>query len=300
MAERTWTYLLPTGERLEARLDLEGDVESVYLGPRLVSRSAGRKVGGHAVVFLHGEAAGPFRGGTAARVVFRSTPPACEVTVGDRPLDPSEVPAVAQPKGVPPDAVVVNVATSRGGRRVLGAMVVALVGGGAAVYLADQQYRVRAIGGEPLTERAVTPNGMLRVHHSPDFHPTVRRMPNGGGDVVTLVRDGHEGEIVMIAIPRTTAPNAPRLEAALATGASEPWARPDTEVLRGVGTIETCFDDGAVTRLRVATIDSRPFDVWSCTFVRRARGYRFVTIAPPGKGLENAVLRRVVLATDLL
>src|SRR5437763_708004 len=102
MAERTWEYLLPTGERLETRFDASSNTESVYLGQRLVSRSTGPKPGGHVVELMHGDAAGPFRGGSKARVVFDAIGPKCDVSIDEHPLEPSDVPPVAQPKEKPP------------------------------------------------------------------------------------------------------------------------------------------------------------------------------------------------------
>ncbi len=316
MAERTWEYLLPTGERLEARLDPETDVESVYLGPRLVSRSTGRKPGGHVVEIMHGEAAGPFRGGSAARVVFEASPPRCDVTVDERPLEATVVPPVAQPKEIPPDAVALVVAPPRANRRLVAVVAVALVAGGFAVWRADEQYKLDRIGALPLDSKAVSPNRMLRLHYSRDFDVGVRQLPLTTDDaralsvaqmtahdypnLVTLVRRDHRGGAAILAMPHTTAPTSPELDAKLATGASEPWAPPGTKVRGAAATIEKCFDKTAITMLRTVDIDDRRYHVWSCTFVRDGRGYRFVTFAPEFADDDAAVLRRVVLATDLL
>jgi hypothetical protein len=309
MAERTWEYLLPTGEKLETRFDPESTTESVYLGPRLVSRSHGRKVGGHVVELMHGEAAGPFRGGTTARVVFDAIGPRCEVTVDDRPLEPSIVPPVAQPKD-PPHAEVVLVGPPRraSNKIVVTFAVVALVGlavGGLAVRRAAH---LRAIGALPLERAAVTPNGMLRVHYSVDFTPTVHEeseIPAAASrdltNVVVLSRERGEGGIVMIALPQTS--NRPAdLDARLAARQDAPWAQVklDWASTPSYAIGECVGDKTALVSVREVIVRGQSFQIWACTFVRNGRGYRFTTWWAEGDDEAAQVYRRIVDTTDLL
>jgi hypothetical protein len=100
-------------------------------------------------------------------------------------------------------------------------------------------------------------------------------------------------------MPSATASTSEGLALELRADMQEPeWAR--TRVKTEVATTDRCFDKGAITTLRTVPIDERYFHVWSCTFVRDGRGYRFLAWAPEYADNDMAVLRRVVLATELL
>src|SRR5438105_12963283 len=98
MADRTWSFALANGESLVARRDFATGVETVYLGPRLVSRSGpGGKPEGHVV-----------RGaGCEARVLFAADGSTCDVldAQGKQPIAsiaPAPVAAyVPAPRGFP-------------------------------------------------------------------------------------------------------------------------------------------------------------------------------------------------------
>jgi hypothetical protein len=321
MPERSWEWLLPTGERLAARYDPDTGTESVYLGPRLVSRAHGGKPGGHTVEIMHGDAAGPFRGGSTARVVFGFEPmgPRCDVTVDDRPLEPTEVPPVAQPKDVPPDAVVVGTPL-RANRRFFAAFAALGIGLVAAAYLSAREEWRRTHVGPPLQIAARTPNGMLRVRYSDDFHVAVEALPQDKAEidatppdarqppldaphhtnVVSLTRSDRGGGIFFIALPHAGAADADALERRLATGMSEPWAKDVTAITtRWVGLQRCAGEEGNVV-VRTAWIDSSAYTVWSCTLVKSGRGYRFVTVWLEQAPSTEYTLRQIVEATTLL
>lgn len=305
MAERTWEYLLPTGERLETRFDPDTHTESVYLGQRLVSRSTGPKIGGHVVELMHGDAAGPFRGGSAAKVVFDAMGPKCEVTIDDHPIEPSEIPPVAQLKEKPPDAEIVRVGPDKRGG-VIALVTIVLIGSIVVIglWFAERERKLAEIGARSLDLSARTPNGLLRIHYSADFTPQVSASPDSvppdsrSNVVVLRPRDTRRGGIVMITLPGPPDSLA-ALETSLATGAGEPWAEPGVEIAQARIGAAGCFGDKhAAALVRSVKMSNAHFRVWSCTFLRRSRGYRFVTWSTNDRDAQ--VYKRIVDATELL
>jgi hypothetical protein len=85
-----WEWTLPTGQKVVAKADAATRVESVFLGPRLVSRSpAGGKPEGH--VLPRGDNdGGPYRGQSEIRVVFGST---CRLILEGKELEGRSLPS---------------------------------------------------------------------------------------------------------------------------------------------------------------------------------------------------------------
>lgn len=85
MTRRTWAWPLPTGETLVAKIDPSSSTESVFLGPRLVSRAPhGSKVDGHTIRLRSGAT---YRGASDVRVFFEED--ACRVEIDGQVLDAS-------------------------------------------------------------------------------------------------------------------------------------------------------------------------------------------------------------------
>jgi hypothetical protein len=90
---RVWEWRLPDGRRVVAKLDAESGTESVFLGPRLVSRGPrGSRPDGH-LVPLTPVVDAPYRGGSDAKVCFDGT--GCHFVVDGEAKTPDESPPTA-------------------------------------------------------------------------------------------------------------------------------------------------------------------------------------------------------------
>lgn len=99
MRELTWLWTLPSGDAVKATLDRHRDMESVWLGPRLASRSRiGQRPEGHLIGLARGRA-GPYRSGAVIgaahdlQVIFDRqddplAPPTCALWLGSVPIAP--------------------------------------------------------------------------------------------------------------------------------------------------------------------------------------------------------------------
>ena len=185
--------------------------------------------------------------------------------------------------------------------RALAAFAIVLAGLAAVAWAADRKAQLMRIGAMPLDEEAVTPNHMLRVHYSRDFWIRVTQT-FGGTDVVTLVRPTGFGGVALFAIPNAVSATSAQLDQTYAADPRlEEWAPMGMVFGATIPTAERCREgDDAVTRVRIAEVSDQRWRVWSCTFVRNGRGYRFVTYAPEHAEQTMAVLRRLALATDVL
>ncbi|MBX3191057.1 MAG: hypothetical protein KF819_28935 [Labilithrix sp.] len=304
MADRSWEYLLPTGERLEVRLELETLTESVYLGPRLVSRSPqGGKADGH-VVPLHGE--GPFRGGSAARVAFVHEPPSCEVSIDGRILEPSLIPPVAQPPDRPPDAeiVVVREAPRRG--RLFAGIILVVLGVPAIVFFVLQAAEKARVS-PPLDVVETTPNGALEIRFSSALDVSVVEAPTPGPgprlvaadrrdrvNVVTIDRRGRDQRVVMVVDPRPTTTDLGQLHDLLATVEPHAWPPADGKILSRERRAGLCrAADAQSTELRV-DVRGTKMRVWSCSFLAAGKGYRFATYIREADASDERILREIV------
>jgi hypothetical protein len=270
MAARSWEYMLPTGERLEVRLD--DGVESVFLGPRLVSRSpAAARSDGHTISLAHGDAAGPFRGGGTLRVVVAGEQ--CEVTLDGHPLETAIVPPVAQP-GLPPHAEVVEVGAAPGDVRVSGralAVIGVLFVGGFAILLAV----IRARDSRPLPPRVDlvrndiwSANARLHVWYPSGW--TAQAPEIEGKDLVVL---GHATTTTatFAAMPDgSLAPAAlqARLRASDALAGATPLEDPRRESGRCAG------HEAEIENARVKE-DGVPYRTRACSFHNGATTYRY-------------------------
>jgi hypothetical protein len=307
MAE--WEYLLPTGEKLEAQLDTETLTESVYVGPRLVSRSPpGGKGEGHVVPMTHGDGAGPFRGGSSARVVFEHEPPSCEVSIDGRPLEPTVVPPVAQPPDKPPDAEVVIVREARPTiSRALFAILLVAVGVPCVVFLTLRALdRTRAKPALPLVLAKRMPNGSLEVRYSEDFDVTTIDAPSPGRarvvaadprdrvNVMTLDRRGRDQRVVIVAEPHPTTTDFHELHGLLANAEPQAWRPQDGKVLSLATGTGRCHVPNAVIAESRVDVRGTKLRVWSCTFSVDGKAFRFVTYVHAAEAAEEPMLRRIV------
>jgi hypothetical protein len=291
MADRTWEWRLPNGESLIARFDATLHVESIWIGPRLVSRSPqGGKSEGHAV------ALGPGKGPYEANVLFGANGTTCTVRIEGQELLPVRM----------PDTIAASSARSEGGSagfllRFGITVLLFAVAAGAAFIMIRRGREEQVLAEGTIDKTFASPNGLFIAHHSAAFKPSVPpKLPPDVGVVALLNKKKDESVFVLAFLLPSTIPD-------------DPWKLHETiqkgfvKGLMGEGATyeeterkdEICLGEpGAVVRARTH-VENESGWMWSCTFVHAGYPYRVMYVFPDRNGGDEALLRKMVDATEL-
>ena len=122
MAHREWLWRLDDGTRVRAELDLSSRVESVYVGPRLVSRRAAAAALGDGHVIDLGATGGVYRGPGEARVAFDTFEgglASCTLTIAGNVIQPKRAPRPVRTFALPAIVAALAYVIAYRGARVL-------------------------------------------------------------------------------------------------------------------------------------------------------------------------------------
>ena len=313
-----WEWDLPDGSTILARLELPARIESVWLGQRLVSRSAAGGKGADHVVTLPAPKVEQPKSGDA----YRAAPPPVEATVT---FDPIGAHCTLRLDGVPmpptrePEDPIA--ASSRYGEarapKILGmqrkhAVVVLPVAAALLCALVIpptfrgiMNRRARAkIADAPAetarTESLEAPDRSLVAHFPADFESTVDEQ----GAFISLHRPKKLEMLVLISTPRTDVDEPRDLDrimskdlAAYATktgAAMSTTITVDGECHGFPGVISTS------TLSKPEKSDDIPLKVVACSALQYGRGYFFAYFVPEFLAeVEEPELQRIVNATDI-
>ena len=313
-----WEWDLADGSTILARLELPARIESVWLGQRLVSRSAkGGKGADHVVPLPSPKVETPKKGDA-----YRAAPPPVEATVTFDPIGAYCTlrldGVVTAPTREPEDAIA---ASSRYGEqrapRILGmprkrAVVVlpiafavlcalaipptfrSVVRSRARAKIADATAEVAR------TETVLAPDGSLVVHFPADFESTVDEQ----GAFLSLHRPKKLEMIVLISTARTDIDDPRDLDRIM----TKDLASYATKTGATMSTTITVDGDchampGVVSTATLSKPDKSddiPLKVVSCSALQSGRGYFFAYFVPEFLAeKEEPALQAIVQATDL-
>jgi hypothetical protein len=303
LADRTWQWQLPSGEALIARFDPTSHVESIWLGPRLVSRSGqGGKREGHAVILTPTAvpAAQPYRGPHEAVVLFDADGKACSLRIEGMDLPPVRTPGALDAASRSP-----NVSPSVQGQgwtlgRVVGAGVGVLVGVllSRAIFVAVVHRRENVVVNTTISATHPSPNGLFVAHYPAAFTPVVQPgLPEGTFMLRHPSKDEH---VAICAFPNAVPDDPWKLQqivqrdgvaGLLRTGATyEETERRD----------ETCAGKNGAVVIGKVTAKGTTGKMWSCTFVHGGHPYWLMYLIDDRDAqADEAMLRRIVDATEL-
>jgi hypothetical protein len=280
-----WEWSLPAQTRIAATLDVDTQVESVYVGERLASQAArGTKPEGHAIPFTHDGAS------RSVVVTFDRQVLVCVLRLDDMEVAPELWPV--RKRGAPPPPQTFTFPT---GMVLLGLLVVA-----AGVAFVALRARAPADPGAEPTLAHRSDNGLLVAHFPATFAARRAVVPSGIGGVVLEERP-HADAIVILALPASDPPHEPWLLQRKLHGEAV------ANVPRGKGGYEetarsdgTCFGQpAAVVRGRMKTVHEQA-RVWSCAFVKDDAGYlAMVAVRESATAEEETRLRATLDATEL-
>jgi hypothetical protein len=276
MAKLEWEWVLG-GEVVRATLDASAGVESVLVGPRLVSRSSpGGSPDGHAV---------PLQAGGDARVYFNVATRECVLYLNGAAVPPVRVGSKASSSSA---SVLVAV--------VVVGFVVLLVFGALAVY-GVRQYVADSKAAQattPLSQKYDGPKGLLVAHYPADFAAQMR-----GEYSLQLMRSPRDDSILLIALDEPVSTDPAELSRvalkpiidALAEKGSADTAR------AGAG---TCLGRPAYVTEGTANVGLENVITWSCTFVENGHGYVFfASVNKLFADADRPLLQRVIDATEI-
>ena len=317
-----WEWELADGAKIIARLEMPERIESVWLGPRLVSRSGAGGKGDEHVVPLPA----PKTDRPSSPDAYRAAPPPREATIRFDAIAvfcTLRVDGVVVPPTFIPDDADVNAsapasAYERATRRKifgmplqraapLGAAMVGLLIAiaGPPAYRSVRSSRARAkIANTPAaterTEVLDAPDGSITAHYPADFDSTLDQH----GAFISLHRPQKLEMIVLVSMPRTDLDD-PRDLDRIMTKELEAFATRTGAAMSTTITVDgTCQGfPGVVSTAMLSKPDQSddiPLKVATCTMLRNGRGYFFAYLVPDFLAeREEPELRRVVDATDI-
>ncbi len=276
MAKLEWEWVVG-GEVVRATLDASASIESVLVGPRLVSRSApGGHPEGHVV---------PLQAGGDARVYFNAATRECVLYLNGAAVPPVRVGSKSSSSTT---SVLIVVA-------VLGIGVL-LVSGALAVY-GVRKYLADAKASQataPLSQKYDGPKGLLVAHYPADFAAQMR-----GEYSLQLMRSPRDDSILLIALDEPVSTDPVELSRvalkpiidALAEKGSADTAR------AGAG---TCLGRAAYVTEGTANVGLEDVITWSCTFVDQGHGYVFfASVNKLFADADRPLLQRIIDATEI-
>jgi hypothetical protein len=314
-----WEWDLAEGTTILARLELPARIESVWLGQRLVSRSAaGGKGSDHVVPLPAPKTVETPKQGDA----YRAAPPPSEATVTFDPigahctlrLDGVVMPPTREPE----DAIA---ASSRYGEarapRILGmqrkhAVVVLPIAAALLVALVVPPTlrgivarRARAKIADATTETARTesleaPDRSLIAHFPADFESTLDEQ----GAFISLHRPKKLEMIVLISTARSDVDDPRDLDRIMTKDLIAYATKTGATMSTTITVDGECHGfPGVISTATLSKPDVRsdiPLKVTSCTALQNGRGYFFATFVPEFLAeTEEPELQRIVNATDV-
>lgn len=270
---KTWEWLLSDGVTVRASLDRRRDIESVWIGPRLVSRApCGGKPEGHVISLS------PYRS-QEARVSFDAGTETCTLWVGAEQIEPRAT--SAEKRAIPSRAMIAIVACGAA-LVVAGASVAAVrIGRTPAPVVIDngsQQWSVSvaAHAGPPIAPEERTlraPNGLLVAHFPAGFVAKPERADKDDWTAVTITRaSGGDDAITLRSVASASKDEEDFTSSLLAAAVEdmeragmrfEETSRKEGACLGGTATIS----EGSVQR------GGRRLQTWSCAFVHAGHGF---------------------------
>lgn len=310
-----WEWELADGVKITARLELPARVESVWLGPRLVSRSRDGGKGEDHIVTLPAPKTAP-----SPAEVYRAAPSRQEAEITFDPVGMHctlRIDANVIPPTVQPDDATVAAASAPARRLVFGmpparfaavsavALVLLAAVAGPPTYRSMLRSRAHAkIAAVPTeterTETLMAPDFSIAAHFPADFESTLDEQ----GAVISLHRPAKLEMIVLLSMPRTDLDDPRDLDRILmkdlATFATTSGSKMSTTITRE----GDCHGfPGVVSTATLSKPDDPedvPRKVESCTLLRRGRGYFFAYFVPEFLAeREEPQLRLISEATDI-
>jgi hypothetical protein len=205
-----------------------------------------------------------------------------------------------------PDTVAASIAPSEGGSAGfllrLGITVVLIAVAAGAAFIEIRRWREEQVVAEGTIDKTfASPNGLFVAHHSAAFKPTVPpKLPRDVG-VVALMNQKKDESVYLIALllPSTIPDDPWKLHETIQKGfvkglLGEGLAYEETERKD-----ETCLGEpGAVVRARYHVENDSGW-MWSCTFAHAGYPYRVMYAFPDRHAGDEALLRKIVDATEL-
>jgi hypothetical protein len=275
MAKLEWEWVVG-GEVVRGTLDASASLESVSVGPRLVSRSApGGKPEGHSV---------PLQAGGDARVYFNATTRECVLYLNGAPVPPVR----AGVKGSSSASILIGV--------VVVGLVVMVISAVLAVYgvrkyLADSN---AAQASAPLSQKYDGPMGLLVAHYPADFAAQMR-----GEYSLQLMRSPRDDSILLIALDEPVSSDPVEL--------SRVALKPIIDALAAKGSADTaragsgkCLGRTGYVTEGTANVGLEDVITWSCTFVENGHGYVFfASVNKLFAEADRPLMQRIIDATEI-
>jgi hypothetical protein len=276
MAKLEWEWVVG-GEVVRGTLDAPANLESVFVGPRLVSRSApGGKPEGHTV---------PLQAGGDARVYFNATTRECVLYLDGAPVPPVR----AGVKGGSSSASILIGVVVVG----LVVMVISAVLAvyGVRKYLADSN---AAQASAPLSQKYDGPMGLLVAHYPADFAAQMR-----GEYSLQLMRSPRDDSILLIALDEPVSSDPVEL--------SRVALKPIIDALAAKGNADTartgsgkCLGRTGYVTEGTANVGLEDVITWSCTFVENGHGYVFfASVNKLFAEADRPLMQRIIDATEI-
>ncbi len=275
MAKLEWEWTVGS-DRVRAVLEMPSAVESVFLGGRLLSRSApGGIPGGHAVPLP----------GVEARVHFGAATRECFLTLNGTAVNPTRVSTKSS------SALPIIVALLVGGLFLMG-IFGALAVYGVRKYAADAKTSQANVA---LSQKYEGPNGLLVAHYPADFAAQAR-----GEDALQVSRAGlRDDSILLIAIKRPISNDPAELSRVVLKPILDAFAAKGSVTTKSEGAGQ-CLDRMGYKTEGVATVGVEDVITWSCTFMEGGHAYVFfVSVNSLFEG-DMPLAQRIVDATDIV
>jgi hypothetical protein len=334
MSDLTWEWTLPMSEPIVARVDPKTNVESIYVGQRLVSRSGtGGKPEGHTVSLNPRGAEGAYREGAPQELHLRFDPALSDFQLranGQR-VQPARAPGAPPPEtrpghvyAMPPLAPYARAPSltppSRGGSAVKVAVVLVVAIAAASGSAAGvRKYLAAARAAETPAGSLNASTGLLTAHYPAGFKATETskssQVPAGPGDpcpqrvctvqfsLVKLDRAGRDEGVFLASFKMN----------GLKIGV-DPWRVSnllhdkfeDLAKLQGSDYAETDRQDATCLGEPGAAVTGsfrhkgEAGTIWSCTFIREGNAFWVGSFLNAKHVADDAELKSIIEATGLL
>lgn len=291
---RSWQWVLPTGEKVVAKLDAATGNESVYIGRRLVSRSKqDERPEGHPIA-LRGSAEGTYRGGRDVRVIFGAGE--CRLVIDGEPL--------------PTPAATLSGSTTRQsiGVGVVATLIAFIF---AAAFLQGRVQSQRKAAAAQRGEVDLSPPSQMQTHrswnglvtvHVPAHFRVVNDARLGTDTSVMLIAPTTRNEVTLQIYSSRAAPSTTdvwQLDEIIQTASAEDWPSRDKIVERVERSDGKCHGEDAAIAMRYLSIAGNPARQWTCTFIHAGHPYRIARFLPAAPGASAGDEQRIIDALEL-
>jgi hypothetical protein len=287
MAKLEWTWDLEGGVTIRACL--EHGIESVFAGPRLLSRSGdGGKAEGHAVS-VPGTAA-------VAHVVFNQDPRSCECSIDGTVVPPSSTPPA--PRGGSEGGRTLSIGLRIAAAALALFLVFALATGSFGFHTASQYLERIRNENDPLIERPNEHADLLIASFPPSFHIGMK-----WGDIMWISRrDVPRINGVVLVATRGGPDSAQELNDEYLRTVGQRFESQGARLDTQEGHASKCYhdDDGyeSVSTLHDGNEESK---LWMCAFRRGHFGYVFGYLVRASQAyVEEPLLQRILQHTRVL